>query len=484
MLLTLVSVYLVFSILIGLIAARRVHSASDYITAGRNLPMPVVMSMVFATWFGAETVLGISATFLEEGFRGLISDPLGASVCLVLFGLVFALPLYRLRLITLGDFFRIRFDRRIELVISLCIVISYLGWVAAQVTALGLVFNVLSEDAVSMNQGMIIGASVVLLYTLVGGMWSVAATTFVQMIVIVIGLLIVAGMAGEMAGGIPEVIARASAEGKFEWLPSLDLVDMLGWAAALFTMALGSIPQQDVFQRVNCAKNEFVAVWATTLGGIAYFFFAAVPLFLAYTANIIDPELTQKLMEDDSQLVLPSLVATHMPFWIQVVFFGALLSVIMSTASGTLLAPSVTFAENVIKGSVPHMTDRQLLLTTRITVFVFTAMVTIYAVITDATIHTMVENAYRVTLAGAFVPLTAGLFWRKASNLGAALSVFFGLGVWLMLEISGAELIVEPQLVGLLFSLIGMIVGSFIAPNPHAGQPSGMPLHRPQGASY
>ena len=476
MLLNLVAIYLVVSIFIGLVAARRVHSAADYITAGRNLPMPVVMAMVFATWFGAETVLGISATFLEEGFRGLISDPLGASICLILFGLVFALPLYRLKLLTLGDFFRVRYDRRIELVVSLCIVISYLGWVSAQITALGLVFNVLSDDLISMNEGMLIGAAVVLLYTLVGGMWSVAATTFVQMIVIVAGLLVVTSMAGEMAGGIPLVIEKAAAEGKFDWLPSLDMVDMLGWIAALLTMALGSIPQQDVFQRVNSSKNEFIAVWATTLGGVAYFFFAAVPLFLAYTASIIDPAMTAAKMAEDSQLVLPTLVANYMPFWVQVVFFGALLSVIMSTASGTLLAPSVTFAENVIKGAVPNMTDRQLLFTTRLTVLGFTLLVTSYAIITDASIHAMVENAYRITLAGAFVPLAAGLFWRRASNLGAALSVSLGLGVWLMLEATGAELLVEPQLVGLVFSLLGMIVGSLISPNPHARNANGIPM--------
>ncbi|MGA1383060.1 MAG: sodium:solute symporter family protein, partial [Burkholderiaceae bacterium] len=355
-------------------------------------------------------------------------------------------------------------------------VISYLGWVSAQITALGLVFNVLSDDLISMNQGMLIGASVVLLYTLVGGMWSVAATTFVQMIVIVVGLLIVTSMAGEMAGGIPLVIEKAATEGKFDWLPSLDAVDMLGWIAALLTMALGSIPQQDVFQRVNSSKNEFIAVWATTLGGVAYFFFAAVPLFLAYTANIIDPAMTAAKMAEDSQLVLPTLVANYMPFWVQVVFFGALLSVIMSTASGTLLAPSVTFAENVIKGAVPNMSDRQLLFTTRLTVLGFTVLVTSYAIITDASIHTMVENAYRITLAGAFVPLTAGLFWRRASNLGAALSVTLGLGVWLMLEATGAELLVEPQLVGLVFSLLGMIIGSLISPNPHARNANGIPM--------
>ena len=209
MLLTLVGLYLLVSIAIGLVAARQVHSASDYITAGRNLPMPVVLAMVFATWFGAETVLGISATFLEEGFRGLISDPLGASICVVLFGLVFALPLYRMKLMTLGEFFRVRYNRQTELIISLCIVVSYLGWVSAQITALGLVFNVLSNDLISMNEGMLIGAGMVLVYTLFGGMWSVAATTFVQMIVIVVGLLIVTSMAGEMAGEMAGAVALA-----------------------------------------------------------------------------------------------------------------------------------------------------------------------------------------------------------------------------------------------------------------------------------
>jgi len=306
MLLGLVIAYLLVSIAIGLYGATKVHNARDYVTAGRNLPMAVVLAMVFATWFGAETVLGISATFLEEGARGLISDPLGASLCLVLFGLVFARPLYKMNLLTLGDYFRIRYNRQTELILSICIVISYLGWVSAQITALGLVFNVLSEDAISQTQGMLIGAAVVLIYTIFGGMWSVALTTFVQMIVIVIGLLLVTQNAADQAGGIAQVFAKAAAEGKFEWLPSMDALDILGWAAALMTMALGSIPQQDVFQRVNSSKNETVAVWGTTLGGLSYFFFAAVPLFLAYTATIIDPEMVKKFLEEDSQLILPS----------------------------------------------------------------------------------------------------------------------------------------------------------------------------------
>ena len=471
MLLWLVVAYLVISIGIGLYAATRVHNARDYITAGRNLPMYIVLAMVFATWFGAETVLGISATFLDEGFRGLISDPLGAAACLVLFGLIFARPLYRMNLLTLGDFFRMRYNRTTELVLSICIVLSYLGWVAAQVTALGLVFNVLSGELVSMNQGMLIGAGVVLVYTLFGGMWSVAMTTFVQMIVIVIGLVWVSWIAGDMAGGFDNVISKAAAEGKFEFLPSLDAVEIIAWIAAFATMALGSIPQQDVFQRVNSSKNESVAVWGTTLGGVSYFFFAAVPLFLAYTANIIDPGMVERLMEQDSQLILPTLILQHMPFFAQVIFFGALLSVIMSTASGTLLAPSVTFSENVLRGFIPGMSDRAFLFSTRVTVVVFTVLVTWYATTTEATIHHMVESAYRVTLAGAFVPLAAGLFWKRANNLGAALAIILGLSTWLLLEIFVTEGDVEPQLYGLAASALGMLVGGLIGPKTH---------HRPQ----
>ncbi|WP_281985690.1 sodium:solute symporter family protein [Azonexus hydrophilus] len=464
MLIWFVVIYLVISIGIGLYAATRVHSARDYIVAGRNLPFPIVLAMVFATWFGAETVLGISATFIDEGFRGLISDPLGASVCLVLFGLVFARPLYRLNLLTLGDFFRVRYNRHTEVALSTAIIISYLGWVGAQMAALGLVFNVLSDGAIAVNHGILIGAGIVLVYTLFGGMWSVAMTTFVQMIVIVLGLIYVTWLAGDMAGGFTAVLGKASSEGKLNFLPTADLIDILSWIAALLTMALGSIPQQDVFQRVNASKNEWVAVWGTTIGGLSYFFFAAVPLFLAYSATIIDPAMVERFMAEDSQLILPQLIVNYMPMAAQIIFFGALLSVIMSTASGTLLAPAVTFSENILRGYIRDMSDRQLLLATRGAVVVFTCLVAAYAVSTNATIHHMVESAYRITLSGAFVPLVAGLFWRRANNLGAALAITFGIGTWLFCELFVPEGDIEPQLYGLIASAIGMLIGAYLRP--------------------
>ena len=472
-LLQLVIAYLVVSIGIGLFASAKVHNARDYITAGRNLPFSVVFAMVFATWFGAETVLGNSGTFLKEGAIGLISDPLGAGVCLMLFGLIFARPLYRMNLLTLGDFFRKRYNRGIELVLSVCIVVSYLGWVSAQITALGLVFELLSGGLIGQNTGMIIGASVVLLYTLFGGMWSVAVTTFVQMIVIILGLLYITWIANNMAGGFAPVMAHAIDTGKFD-ISFATPREIFTWIAAFFTMALGSIPQQDVFQRVNSSKTERTAVWGTTLGGFFYAIFALVPIYLAYTTLLIDPAIVTSV--DDTQKIMPVLIMTHMSFASQVIFFGALLSVIMSTASGTLLAPSVTFSENVLRGFYPRMTDRQFLWATRVTVAVFTLIVTLYAISTDFTIHQMVVNAYRITLAAALVPLVAGIFWKRANDLGAALAVGLGLAVWLFSEIlihhGILSDIVEPQIYGFLASLAGMIAGVILgAPAPQKMNP-------------
>jgi Na+/proline symporter len=457
-----VALYLGVSIAIGLAAALRVHSARDYITAGRHLPFYVVFAAVFATWFGAETVLGISATFVREGAAGLISDPFGASLCLVLVGLFFARPLYRMNLLTIGDFYRQRYDRRLELIASICIALSYLGWVSAQITALGLVFNVLSDSYISTQWGMIMGASVVLVYTLFGGMWSVAVTTFIQMIVIVLGLFYIAWLVSDMAGGAATVVGHAAAAGKLDLLPKFSPVELIGFVAALVTMGLGSIPQQDVFQRVNASRTENVAVYGTLFGGIGYFVFAAVPLFLVHAATLIDPKMVADLIDTDPQRILPTLIIDHLPFAAQLVFYGALLSVIMSTASGTLLAPSVTIAENVLKDQFRSLTDRQFLWITRAVVVAFGVLVTAYALFTDATIHKMVENAYKVTLVAAFVPLAAGIYWRRATRQGALLASTAGLVTWIGLELVLPDGVVPPQFAGLLASIAGMVCGSLL----------------------
>jgi Na+/proline symporter len=309
---------------------------------------------------------------------------------------------------------------------------------------------------------MIIGAASVLIYTLFGGMWSVAITDFVQMIIIVLGMLYIGYEVAGMTGGVDVVIAHAAAADKLNILPDWNTAAVLGFLAALLTMMLGSIPQQDVFQRITSSKNADIAVKASILGGVLYFLFAFIPIFLAYSATLIDPQLVEKYLNTDSQLILPNLILNHAPLFAQVLFFGALLSAIKSCASATLLAPSVTFAENIIKGFFKHLTDQHLLKIMRVTVLVFTVLVTLFALNSELSIFEMVESAYKVTLVAAFVPLAFGVYWSKANTLGGLLAVLFGLITWITCELIWPDGTMPPQLAGLCASIIGMLIGGLV----------------------
>ncbi|ULR89550.1 MULTISPECIES: sodium:solute symporter family protein [unclassified Comamonas] len=463
MLLYMVIAYLFVTIGVGLWAAKRVKNTADFAVAGRNLPLFMIITTTFATWFGSEIVLGVPAKFIEGGLRNVVEDPFGAGTCLILVGLFFAAKLYRMNLLTISDYYRKRYGSAVEIICSLIIMLSYLGWVSAQVTALGLVFNLLSGGAVSISMGMVIGVVSILAYTLFGGMWSVAVTDFVQMIILVVGLMVLAFFASDMAGGAGKVIDLATSRDLFQFWPEPTWHDIVFFFAAAITMMLGSIPQQDVFQRVMSANTEKSAVRGTVIGGSAYILFAFVPMFLVASALIIMPEATASLLKDDPQKVLPTLVMEKMPFVMQVLFFGALLSAIKSCASATLLAPSVTFTENIWRQFRPQVSDRENLKTMRISVLVFSACVLAYSIRMQGTpIYELVSGAYQVPLVGAFVPLVMGLYWKRATTQGALLAVFLGIGVWL----SGLNMAwgaaFPAQLAGVLAAFTGMVAGSLL----------------------
>ena len=461
MLISFIVLYLMASIAIGLYAATRVKNTADYAVAGRSLPLAVVIATTFATWFGSETVLGVPGQFVKENLGGIVEDPFGAGMCLILVGFFFARKLYRRNIITIGDYYRQRYGALIEVLCSIIIIFSYLGWVGAQVTALGLVFNLLSQGAISVAWGMAIGTLVVLVYTLYGGMWSVALTDFVQMIVITVGLLAIAWFAAGMAGGADKVIDYAAREGKFQFLPTGGLKEWLFFIGAAITMMLGSVPQQDVFQRVMSSKDEDTAVRGPIIGGSLYILFAFVPMFVVVAALMVLPE-TQGMLADDPQRVLPTLVLEHMPVALQVAFFGALLSAIMSTASATMLAPSTTFVENILRNLRPGMSDQQTLKAMRISVLVFTVCVLVYSITMEgSSIYELVAGAYQVPLVGAFVPLAFGVYWKRATTQGALLAVVMGLGVWLLWVASPMLHEAFPQqLAGVLAAITGMVGGS------------------------
>jgi Na+/proline symporter len=229
-------------------------------------------------------------------------------------------------------------------------------------------------------------------------------------------------------------------------------------------MMLGSIPQQDVFQRITSAKDERTAVRGSLMGAALYFVFCFVPMFIAYSALLIDPVKFGSLLDHDAQLVLPTLIVEHTPLLAQVMFFGAVLSAVMSCSSATLLAPSVLLSENIIRGAVPAMDEKGLLTSMRVVLVGFAGVVLTIALTSDSSIYRLVVNTYKVTLVAAFVPLFAGLFWKQATTQGALCAITSGLAVWLGAEfVSADQAVVPPQLAGLAAAALGMIVGSYLS---------------------
>ena len=489
MLIACVMIYMAATVAVGIYASSRVKDSKDFMVAGRSLPLYMNFACVFATWFGAETVLSVSANFAHKGMGFVSGDPFGASFCLVLVAFFFARTFYRLELLTIGDYYHLRYGKFVEVVTSVAIASSYLGWTSAQLSALGLVIDVLFP-ALTLNQSIIIGAVIVTVYTIFGGMWSVALTDVIQTAAIVIGLIIVAVLLGNKAGGIDVVLAAAHREGKLDLFPHVTAAAWMAFIGEFITMSLGSIPQQDVFQRVTSAKNERTAFVGTLLGGLFYFAFAFVPMFIAYSSTVIDPIYVEHFKVEDArkvQQILPMLIMQETPPWCQVLFFGAVLSAILSTASGTLLAPSSIITENVLQPFTKHFSDGHMLVLLRCILVGVSVIATTIAVNNKLTMYQMVESGYNVTLVVAFVPLVCGIYWRRATTQGAAFAILLSVPVWIgaeyLCEEDSANLwrCVPPQIYGLAASFVGMFIGSLLPPFIKHAQPDAAALAKRRG---
>lgn len=456
MLLTAIIIYLAITVAVGAWASRLVKSSNDFVLAGRSLPLFLSASALFATWFGSETMFGASSVFLEEGLQGVIEDPFGGALCLVLFGMFYLRPMYRMGVLTIGDVFRKIFGKQVEFFSTVFMVPIYFGYVAAQLVALSLVFGTVTD--LSLLQGIILSAGIVVIYTFMGGMWAVSITDFIQTTMIVIGLVWVTIMIAREAGGVNEILSRAPA-GSFQFFPDAGFTSWVNYLGAWIILGLGSIPSQDIYQRVMASKSEKVAVQSTYLAGGFYLTFGLLPLFIALGSKVLYPELYL----ENKQMLLPSMVLAHGGLPVQIIFFGALISAIMSTASSGLLAPAALISENLVRPLFKgKLKDQHLLWILRVNVLVV-ALVSMYMATRDSNIYELVAGASILLLVSLFAPLTAGLYWKKASKMGAILSMVIGMTVYLICD--NLELEIQSHIFGLLASISAMIFGSYLFPN-------------------
>jgi Na+/proline symporter len=366
-----------------------------------------------------------------------------------------------MNLLTLGDFFEVRYGKKTELVASFFLAPPYVGYIAAQLVAMGLILNIVT--GLEVWQGVIVAAAVVTFYTFIGGMWAISVTDFFQSIIIVLGLVILAVTLGQKAGGVANIITEVPA-GTFRFLPKPEFKEWILYISAWSVLGLGSLPSQDVFQRVMSSGSVKVAVRSCFIGAALYLSIAMLPLFISLCVKHLYPEFSQ----GDAQLALPHMVLAHTGIFVQVLFFGSLLSAIMSTTSSAILAPSVIFSENLIRPwSKDKLTDKQLLLVTRLCVLGFSTIATVMACMRSNIYHLVGESSI-LSLVTLFASLTMGLYWKKANSTGALLSMVCGITTWIIFEFYQTE---WPSLLpATLVSFVSLIFGSLLTQNKYDGK--------------
>lgn len=447
-----VFIYLLLTLGIGVLAAQRVRTSSDFCLAGQKLPVWMCSASMFSTWYGAETIVGAPSEFLQSGMIGIIEDPFGTTLCFLLLGRFFARKIYQLNFLTVSDFIKQRYGPHFEKLFSIMMMMCYLGWVGAQFLAMSVVLQ--STTGVDASLGLWLSAALVCAYTLLGGMWSVSYNDTIQSCVIIFSLIFIALMvwfnidfstvrfSDQTLTGVRLFSFYPEQGGFFDWVKYIS-----SWIAIGF----GSISGQDVFQRVMSAKSEQVAARSAYYSAGFYLIFGLVPVFITYLLKISYADLDFVPVEQ----VLIDGIRIHTGVLVQTLFFGALLSAIMSSASGGLIAVSVTLAENVIKPYCRSVSDREFLLLVRGCVIISGVLSAGYAA-HNPKIYQLLLEASAFSTATQFVPFCFGLYSKKPGAVCAFCSVFAGFLTWSVCVIMG-DSSVSP-LFGVSASLVGYLI--------------------------
>lgn len=439
--------YMLIMLGVGFYASKKSHSVTDFMVAGRSMPLWLCSMTVIATWFGGAMMLGGAGAAYDEGMLGVIEDPWGGALALLLIGFFFARMFRRLRMLTVVDFMEQRFGKVASFGIVVTTLFSNIVWVGAMLVAFGVVFS--SLTSVPMEQGIIGGAIVIFIYTAVGGMWAVALTDFVQMLVIMIGLVILLTVVLIDVGGW-SAISPLLAENTFRMLPLENTGEQwLNYLRAWTIIGVVDISAQTLFQRVASAKNERVAQNSFYIGAVGYLFFGMIPIFLGIIGSVTMPGL------DSPETIIPAMALEHLHPLAIAIFVGAMLAAIMSSADSALLATASVLAKNILPLVKREPSAKLSLLVARWSIPACGVIAMVIAMKIKIVFHLMI-NANILGLAAIIVPFIMGLWWKKANRTGALASMAAGLSAWLLTLNFAPDL--PADFIGLATSFVTMLI--------------------------
>jgi Na+/proline symporter len=446
-----IGAYLLVQFAVGMLVSRRSASESDYLLAGRRLGVTLAAFSIFATWFGAETVVGAAGSIYSDGLSGGSADPFGYALCLVVLGVFIAMPLWRRQYTTFGDLFRERYSPGVERLAVLLMVPTSVLWAAAQIRAFGQVVSAASDVEVSI--AITAAACFVIVYTVVGGLLADVYTDFVQSIGIVIGLVVLFVAIGNAHGGVGELIASIDPArlALFSTADATPLEILEAWAVPV----CGSLLAVELLSRILGCKTAATARNATLVGAGLYLVVGVIPVVLGLAGPTLAPGL------DEPEQLVAVLAERHLSTFIYVLFAGALISAILSTVDSCLLAAASLVSHNLIVPLKPALTDRQKILTARIGVAAFGIMAYVIALYAGG-IYELVATASAFGSAGIFVVGLFGLFSRVGGPLSAYAALVAGIVVW-----AAGEYFLDwstPYVAAILSALAAYLAGAALAP--------------------
>lgn len=442
-----VSIYLVAMLVIGIAVARRAGSQEDFIVAGRRLPIWILSATIIATWFGGGTMLGASGAGYQGGFLAAIADPFGGALALILVGFFFVRTFRRLKLLTVVEFFEDRFGRVAGIVASFGLLLSNVGWTGALMVAFGHVFQTMT--GIPMEWGILGGAVIVIGYTTIGGMWAVALTDFIQVVILAIGLIMLLSVVLIDVGGW-SVIAPQLPEHSFRMIPLEHTSERwLQYFRLWLIFGLADLSAQTLMQRVFAAKTEQVAQNSFYLAGAGYLLIGLIPVMLGIIASVTMPGLA------DPETAIPRLAIEHLHPVAIAIFVGAMLAAIMSSADSALLASASIISVNIAPLFKADLKADQKLLITRIAIPAC-GIIAVYVALKVQVVLELMFDANSFMLVSVAVPFIAGVWWKKANRTGALAAMAVGFLVWVLSEWLYPNL--AGDVLGLIFALLAIII--------------------------
>jgi len=450
--------FLGVSLTVGTLTSRLVKKSSKrFMVAGKSLPLFFVGTMLAAQSIDGNSSLGNVSLVYQFGFWAGAAIPIGLGICLILTGTVYGRRLNKMAMLTLPDFYYRRFGNGAEGISGILMMISFVVLVAGNFAASGFILStVLGIDFL---WAMLIAAIIVLIYTYAGGLFSSAYTDIFQ-IYLAIGafwaalIFFAAGFSGIDFGTI---LGNAPPE----YLDLSGLYDMANGAlvnwGAILALGLGDLVALDFMERIFSAKDGKTAQRGALMGAGLTLFTVVPTSMLGIIGLYMLPNI------DDPFTVYPEIAINHVPFAVGAAMLMGVLGASMSTANGGLLAISSVMSRNIIQRNIlrrilkrPGLDDRRLLLTTRIfTIPMMIAALVLGYLIPQPGIYLIL--AFDIVFAGAWAPLTLGLFWKKANMPAAIVSLIVGSALRLLMffitpaEYAGIDTMIPPVISFFLF---------------------------------